>query len=69
MLLKISLYSIRLQSFQRKHDILAAVLIFDARGMQDSGPGYRHPQRDCDHSEDFSMIVSIPQVKNVLVFS
>lgn len=54
----------RLQSFQRKHDILAVLLVFDSRGMQDSGPGYRHPKRDMENTEDFSMVVTVPQVRN-----
>ena len=52
----------RLQSFQKKHDILAVLLVFDSRGMPDSGPGYCHPKREIDNINDFSMIISIPQV-------
>ncbi|XP_031785340.1 KICSTOR complex protein C12orf66 homolog [Nasonia vitripennis] len=54
-------YYHKLQSFQKKHDILAVVLVFDTRGMQDSGPGYRHPNREIDNTEDFLMAVSVPQ--------
>lgn len=53
----------RLQSFQRKHDIIAILLVFDSRGMPDSGPGYCHPNREIDSTtEDFSMVVSVPHV-------
>ncbi|XP_058809994.1 KICSTOR subunit 2-like isoform X2 [Phymastichus coffea] len=31
------------------------------KGMQDYGPGYQHPKRDCDNPDDFSIILSIPQ--------
>ncbi|XP_014203567.1 KICSTOR complex protein C12orf66 homolog [Copidosoma floridanum] len=53
-------YYHKLQSFQKKHDILAVMLIFDSRGRQDSGPGYKHPKRETDIIEDFSIVLSIP---------
>lgn len=52
----------RLQSFLKKHDLFSMILVFDQRGMPDSGPGYRHPERECDVTEDFTMVMSVPQV-------
>ncbi|KAL7307995.1 hypothetical protein TKK_0000083 [Trichogramma kaykai] len=53
-------YYHKLQTFQRKHDISAIVLVFESRNMYDSGPGYRHPKREMDKTEDFTIIVSVP---------
>ena len=53
---------IRIQSFQRKHDVLAVLIIFDSRGVEDAGPGYRHPCREPNTSEQFPVILSYPSV-------
>lgn len=53
-------YYHKIQSFQRKHDVLAILIIFDPRGVEDSGPGYRHPRREPNTSEDFPVVVSSP---------
>lgn len=52
----------RLQSFQRKYDVLAVLIIFDSRGTQDSGPGYRHPKKELEVGDDFSLVVCCPSV-------
>jgi hypothetical protein len=56
-----------LQNFQRKCDILAVSFVFDLQGIEDSGPGYRHPKREMDSTENFIMILSVPQVNDLLV--
>ena len=53
-------YYHKIQSFQRKHDVLAILIIFDPTGVEDSGPGYRHPRREPNTSEDFPVVVSSP---------
>lgn len=55
-------FSFRIQSFQRKHDVLAILIIFDSRGVDDAGPGYRHPRRDPNTSEQFPVVLSCPAV-------
>ena len=61
--IKILILFFRLQSFHRKYDTLIIALVFDSRGMPDSGPGYRHPKRDASQSDEFSLVVTVPQVK------
>lgn len=41
---------------------MAVLIIFDSRGTQDSGPGYRHPKRELEVGDDFSLIVCSPSV-------
>ncbi|XP_031826227.1 KICSTOR subunit 2 [Nomia melanderi] len=53
-------YYHKIQSFQRKHDVLAVLIIFDSRGVDDSGPGYRHPHREPNTSEYFPVVLSCP---------
>ncbi|XP_066584063.1 KICSTOR subunit 2-like isoform X1 [Prorops nasuta] len=53
-------YYHKMQSFQRKHDILGVLIVFDSVGIENSGPGYRHPRRDTELSETFSIVVSCP---------
>ncbi|XP_076289593.1 KICSTOR subunit 2 isoform X1 [Lasioglossum baleicum] len=53
-------YYHKIQSFQRKHDVLAVLIIFDSRGVDDSGPGYRHPCREPSTSEHFPIVLSCP---------
>ncbi|XP_011505303.1 PREDICTED: UPF0536 protein C12orf66-like [Ceratosolen solmsi marchali] len=55
-------YYYKLQIFQRKYDIVAVCIVFDLRGMQDSGPGYQHPKREIENVENFTMVISIPQL-------
>ncbi|KAG7200957.1 hypothetical protein KM043_003317 [Ampulex compressa] len=55
-------YYHKLQSFQRKHDVLAVLLVFDARGIENSGAGYRHPNRESNASESFPIVVGCPSV-------
>lgn len=52
----------RIQSFQRKHDVLAVLIIFDSRGVEDAGPGYRHPRREPNVTEQFPVVLSCPSV-------
>lgn len=52
----------RIQSFQRKHDVLAVLIIFDSRGVEDAGLGYRHPRREPNTSEQFPVVLSCPSV-------
>lgn len=54
--------SFRIQSFQRKHDVVAVLIVFDSRGMNDSGAGYKHSGRKSEMSEDFTIVVSCPYV-------
>jgi hypothetical protein len=54
--------SFRIQSFQRKHDVLAVLIIFDSRGTENSGPGYKHPGRGADTSENFPIVICCPSV-------
>jgi len=59
----------RIQSFQRKYDILAVLIIFDSRETENSGPGYRHPGRGTNSSESFPVVVCCPGVSiNLLLF-
>lgn len=53
-------YYHKIQSFQRKHDVVAVLIVFDSRGMKDSGPGYRHSGRKSEVSEEFTVVVSCP---------
>ncbi|XP_067209825.1 KICSTOR subunit 2-like isoform X2 [Linepithema humile] len=53
-------YYHKMQSFQRKHDVLAVLIIFDSRGTENSGPGYRYPDRGADASESFRFVVCYP---------
>lgn len=53
----------RIQTFQRKWDILAVLIMFDARGAENSGPGYRHPDREPDSYEEFPIVVGCPSVR------
>lgn len=53
-------YYHKVQSFLRKHDVLAVLLIFDSRGLENSGPGYRHPHRHTNVSEQFQLVLSCP---------
>ncbi|XP_034938011.1 KICSTOR complex protein C12orf66 homolog [Chelonus insularis] len=53
-------YYHKIQSFQRKWDLSAVLIIFDARGTENSGPGYRHPDRESNHTEDFPIVISCP---------
>lgn len=55
-----------MQTFQRKHDVLAVLIIFDSRGTEDSGSGYRHPARGADLSESFPVVVCCPSVSENL---
>ncbi|XP_043480224.1 KICSTOR subunit 2-like [Leptopilina heterotoma] len=55
-------YYHKLQSFQRKYDVMAVLIIFDSRGTQDSGPGYRHPKKELEVGDDFSLVVCCPSV-------
>ncbi|XP_076183676.1 KICSTOR subunit 2 isoform X1 [Ptiloglossa arizonensis] len=53
-------YYQKIQSFQRKHDVQAVLIIFDSRSVEDSGPGYRYPRREPDTSEHFPVVLSCP---------
>lgn len=53
-------YYHKIQSFQRKYDLLAVLLIFDSRGVDNSGPGYRHPHRQSNVTECFQLVLSCP---------
>ncbi|KAL2727276.1 KICSTOR subunit 2-like [Vespula squamosa] len=53
-------YYHKIQSFQRKHDVVAVLIVFDSRGMKDSGPGYRYSGRKSETSEEFTVVVSCP---------
>ncbi|KAF7403221.1 hypothetical protein HZH68_006015 [Vespula germanica] len=53
-------YYHKIQNFQRKHDVVAVLIVFDSRGMKDSGPGYRHSGRKSEVSEEFTVVVSCP---------
>ncbi|XP_015606329.1 KICSTOR complex protein C12orf66 homolog [Cephus cinctus] len=55
-------YYHKLQSFQRKYDVIAVLIVFDSRGAENSGPGYKHPKREPDISESFSIVVSCPSM-------
>ncbi|XP_033345126.1 KICSTOR complex protein C12orf66 homolog isoform X6 [Bombus vosnesenskii] len=55
-------YYHKIQSFQRKHDVLAVLIIFDSRGVEDAGLGYRHPRREPNTSEQFPVVLSCPSV-------
>ncbi|XP_068970399.1 KICSTOR subunit 2-like isoform X4 [Bombus flavifrons] len=55
-------YYHKIQSFQRKHDVLAVLIIFDSRGIEDAGLGYRHPRREPNTSEQFPVVLSCPSV-------
>lgn len=52
----------RIQTFQKKWDLLAILFIFDARSAEDFGPGYKHPDREQDTSEEFPIVVCCPSV-------
>ena len=52
----------RLQSFQKKLDVSAVMIVFDSRGMHDSGSGYKHPSREVGNTERFCHVIGIPQV-------
>lgn len=60
----------RLQSFLKKHDIFSIVLVFDQTGMPDSGPGYRHPKREAEVTDHFTIVMSVPHVSllNLMLF-
>ena len=53
-----------MQGFQRKYDVLAVAIVFDLRTSQDSGPSYRHPEREIDTFENYSFIASSPNVRS-----
>ncbi|XP_076238861.1 KICSTOR subunit 2 [Calliopsis andreniformis] len=53
-------YYHKIQSFQRKHDVSAVLIIFDVRGVEDSGPGYRHPNRRSSTIEHLPVVLSCP---------
>lgn len=53
-------YYHKIQSFQRKHDVLAVLIIFDSRGTENSGSGYRHPGRGADVSPSFPVVICCP---------
>ncbi|EFN81023.1 KICSTOR complex protein C12orf66 homolog isoform X2 [Harpegnathos saltator] len=53
-------YYHKMQTFQRKHDVSAILIIFDSRGIEDSGSGYRHPARGADSFESFPVVVCCP---------
>ncbi|XP_020277670.1 UPF0536 protein C12orf66 homolog [Pseudomyrmex gracilis] len=53
-------YYHKIQSFQRKHDVLAVLIIFDSRGAENSGSGYRHPGRGAESFECFPIVVCCP---------
>ncbi|XP_012526675.1 KICSTOR complex protein C12orf66 homolog [Monomorium pharaonis] len=53
-------YYQKIQSFQRKYDILAVLIIFDSRETENSGSGYRHPGRGVNSSESFPVVVCCP---------
>ncbi|KAI4496182.1 hypothetical protein M0802_008049 [Mischocyttarus mexicanus] len=53
-------YYHKIQSFQRKHDVVAVLIVFDSRGMKDSGAGYKHSDRKLEMSEEFTIVVSCP---------
>ncbi|XP_011302965.1 UPF0536 protein C12orf66 [Fopius arisanus] len=55
-------YYHKVQTFQRKWDILAVLIMFDARGAENSGPGYRHPDREPDIYEEFPIVVGCPSI-------
>lgn len=55
-------YYHKIQSFQRKHDVLAVLIIFDSRGVENSGPGYRHPHRESNTTENFQVVLSCPSI-------
>ncbi|XP_015110711.1 KICSTOR complex protein C12orf66 isoform X1 [Diachasma alloeum] len=55
-------YYHKIQTFQRKWDVLAVLIMFDARGAEDSGPGYRHPDREPDTCEEFPIVVGCPSI-------
>lgn len=65
--MQINRCSFRIQSFQRKYDILAVLIIFDSRDTENSGSGYRHPEREVNSFESFPVVVCCPSVsKNFL---
>ncbi|KAL2727486.1 KICSTOR subunit 2-like [Vespula maculifrons] len=53
-------YYHKIQSFQRKHDVVAVLIVFDSKWMKDSGPGYRHSGRKSEVSKKFTVVVSCP---------
>ncbi|CAG5107156.1 Similar to C12orf66: KICSTOR complex protein C12orf66 (Homo sapiens) [Cotesia congregata] len=55
-------YYHKIQSFQRKWDLLAVLIIFDARDAENSGSGYQHPDRETESVEEFSIVVGCPSV-------
>ncbi|XP_060812440.1 KICSTOR subunit 2-like isoform X1 [Bombus pascuorum] len=55
-------YYHKIQSFQRKYDVLAVLIVFDSRGVEDAGLGYRHPRREPNTSEQFPVVLSCPSV-------
>lgn len=59
----------RIQSFQRKHDVLAVLIIFDSRGTENSGSGYRHPGREADMPPSFPVVVCCPNVSNKFILN
>ncbi|XP_046629246.1 KICSTOR subunit 2-like isoform X1 [Neodiprion virginianus] len=55
-------YYHKIQTFQRKYDLIAVLIVFHATGADSPGPGYTHPKREVDTSEEFSIMVSCPSV-------
>ncbi|KAF7991117.1 hypothetical protein HCN44_002679 [Aphidius gifuensis] len=55
-------YYHKIQTFQRKWDIFAIFIVFDARGADDFGHGYRHPDREVDTHEEFPIVVGCPSL-------
>ncbi|XP_017881830.1 KICSTOR complex protein C12orf66 homolog isoform X2 [Ceratina calcarata] len=55
-------YYHKIQSFQRKHDVIAVLMIFDSRGVEDAGPGYKYPRREPNASGHFPVVLCCPSV-------
>lgn len=53
-------YYHKIQSFQRKHDVMAVLMVFDSRGVDDAGPGYRHPRKEPNATEQFPVVLCCP---------
>ncbi|KAK7873877.1 hypothetical protein R5R35_005738 [Gryllus longicercus] len=57
-------YYHKIQSFQRRYDATAVMLVFDAHQLEDfAGPGYHHPQKPVEPLQDldcYSIMFSYP---------
>ncbi|XP_043272525.1 KICSTOR subunit 2-like isoform X2 [Venturia canescens] len=54
-------YYHKIQTFQRKWDLLAILIVFDTKGAEKFGPGYKHPER-AHISDNFVIVVGCPSV-------